>query len=155
MRVDEHPSFDDYWIDPRFRVKRPIRNGSRAMQVGDNIYHRAFESESWIQEDSHHSLPIGLPNSHNVDNDTQTNRVLISSHYIYFGDQAPEVPISILSTLGYRNGRSHRVFPLEICSPLFAWLENNFGRDFGSILGDPFDFIHSSRRYSVRGNKVT
>src|SRR5271166_5243641 len=39
MRVTEASSFDQYWPDPACRAKRPVRNGSKKMMVGDNIYH--------------------------------------------------------------------------------------------------------------------
>jgi hypothetical protein len=34
MRVTETLSFDQYWLDPRFEVKKPLRNGSRVMMLG-------------------------------------------------------------------------------------------------------------------------
>ena len=40
MKVSEILNFDKYWSDKRFRVKKPVRNGSPVMMVGDNIYHR-------------------------------------------------------------------------------------------------------------------
>ena len=39
MRVTDALSFDQYWELPRYRCKRPVRNGSRRTMVGDNIYH--------------------------------------------------------------------------------------------------------------------
>lgn len=154
MKVEECLPFDDYWTDIRFRAKRPIRNGSRKMLVGDNIYHRLDASAPWAQEDSHHSLPDGRPNPHNVENDTQTNRVLVSRHFVYFGEEAPTIPTEILAEIGYRNGRSHRVFPEAHCGSLLTWLAEIYGADFGSVLGDPFDFEHSSRRFSLKDNRV-
>ena len=42
MNVSEILTFDTYlsFVDTRFRVKKPIRNGSPVMMVGDNVYHR-------------------------------------------------------------------------------------------------------------------
>ena len=155
MQVDECVTFDAYWNDPRFRDKRPIRNGSKKMMVGDNIYHRVSPAAQWQQEDSHHSLPDGSPNIHNLEQDTQTNRVLISRKFLFFGSDAPSVPVDILSGLGYQNGRSHRVFDLAECSPLLDWMKGGFGSDFGCVLADPFDFSISTMRYSVSDNRVT
>ena len=39
MRVSEAMSYDDYWNDPRFLVKRPNLRGSLIQAFGDNIYH--------------------------------------------------------------------------------------------------------------------
>ena len=155
MCVEECLTFDDYWSDPRFRTKRPIRNGSRKMMVGDNIYHRATTSAQWQQEDSHHSLTDGQPNAFNVARDTQTNRILASRHFIYFGASAPTVPPEILEAIGYRNRRSYRVFGEADCAPLLEWLNEEYESDFGTVLGDPFDFGHSSARYSTENNRVT
>jgi len=155
MRVDECMTFDDYWSDSRFREKRPVRNGSKKMMVGDNIYHRMSPDARWQQEDSHHSLPDGSTNIHNLKQDTQTNRVLISRYFLFFGSEAPTIPAGILSELGYKNGRSHRVFELLDCSPLLDWLRGQYGSHFGCVIADPFDFAFSTKRYSVIDNRVT
>lgn len=155
IRVEECLTFDEYWSDPRFQAKRPIRNGSSRMMVGDNIYHRLGGNASWQQEDSHHSLPDGSPNLHNVANDTQTNRVLVSRHFLYFGSNAPTVPTEIFAEMGYRNGRNYRVFDDQEASSLLNWLNCTYGKDFGLVLGDPFDFEHSSRRYAGENNHIT
>jgi hypothetical protein len=155
MRLDECLTFDDYWNDSRFRAKRPVRNGSRKMVVGDNIYHRASDGIAWDQEDSHHSLADGSPNLHNVKNDTQTNRILVSHHFLYFGINAPTIPAEILTSIGYKNGRYHRVFEEARCLPLFTWIDHVYGHDYGRVLGDPFDFMHSSKRYSGEDNSIS
>lgn len=91
MRVTETLSFDEYWSDPRFELKRPDLTGSRMRAFGDNIYHRD-EHGNWLQEDSHHSLPGGEVNMVNLADDTQSDRVLISSEFWYFGSSAPVIP---------------------------------------------------------------
>src|SRR4051812_14488304 len=58
MRVGSSMSFDDYWKDPRFALKRPVPNGSLKLVYGDNIYHHD-EKGRWAQADSHHSWPGG------------------------------------------------------------------------------------------------
>ena len=154
MQVEECLTFDDYWNDPRFRSKRPIRNGSRKMMVGDNIYHRSSPGSHWQQEDSHHSLPDGQPNPFNVAKDTQSNRILASRHFLYFGSSAPTVPPQILDAISYKNGRSYRVFETQDCELLLCWINDEFGADFGTVIGDPFDFAHSSKRYSGHDDRV-
>lgn len=125
------------------------------MMVGDNIYHRLERNAPWLQEDSHHSLPDGRPNSYNVAKDTQENRVLVSRHFLYFGADAPVVPPEILTAMKYRNGRAHRKYRDSAASPILNWLESTYGRQFGLVLGDPFDFELSSKRYSGKNNQIT
>ena len=85
MRVSETMSFDQYWADPRFRSKRPTLRGSRKQAFGDNIYHKDPNTDQWLQVDSHHCHDDGTPNSRNIDNDTQTDRILIGEDFIYWG----------------------------------------------------------------------
>jgi len=154
MRVTETLSFDGYWEGPQYRCKRPVRNGSRKTVVGDDIYHHDSGSLRCLQEDSHHSQPDGAQDQHNVDHDTQTDRVLISEHFYYFGRSAPLVPDKILHDIGYRNGRSHRVFASESATPLISWLEENFGKRLNNVMGDPYQFESSSARYSGKADKI-
>lgn len=91
MRVSEAMTYDDYWNDPRFHSKKPVMNSSRMRGYGDNIYHRSLDDE-WIQADSHHSLEGGVANAKNLDDDTETDRVLIAKEFWYFGSSAPIIP---------------------------------------------------------------
>ena len=154
MRVSETLSFDEYWLDPRFRDKRPVRNGSRAMMLGDNIYHRDNQNEPWAQENSHHSRPDGTPDQSNIDTDTRTNRVLISDHFVYFGKEAPEVPDGVLDAMGYTNGRNHRVFSFDEARDLLRWFDKVSENQIGAVVGDPFQFRDSNARYSAGSNKI-
>ena len=88
MKVSETMTFDEYWDDPRFQLKKPVMTGSRMMGYGDNIYHHGRDGD-WVQADSHHSLDGGIANPKNLDDDTQTDRVLIVKNFWYFGSLAP------------------------------------------------------------------
>ncbi|TAY27683.1 hypothetical protein ELH93_28565 (plasmid) [Rhizobium leguminosarum] len=153
MQVSQVMSFNEYWDSPNFLSKRPVRNGSRCMMLGDNIYNRDSDG-AWHQMDSHHSQPDGSPDPDNIRNDTQTNRVLISDRFFYFGKEAPEVPADILTKMGYRNLRNHRVFKDDECTVLLNWLLNGYSQHTNEIMGDPFQFEKSGARYSVKGDKV-
>lgn len=153
MRVTDILSFDQYWADPRFRDKRPVRRGSSKMLVGDNIYSRAAASGEWQQADSHHSNPDGSPNIHNLEHDTKVDRVLVSEHYFYFGKRARKVPSRILNKMGYSNVRNYRVFT-EAAVPLIEWLETRHGKALNLVIGDPFDFERSTSRYSTQDNRI-
>lgn len=151
MEVSKSITFDDYWADPAYRDKKPLRNGSMKTIVGDNIYHRA--NGSWQQSNSHHSHPDGTPNQHNVLNDTRTNAVLISDNFFYFGAAAIKIPAPLLEKLGYRNSRGHRKFTATQAQSFLAFLSTNFRSKI--LYGDPFDFEAAKSRYSVKNNKIT
>ncbi len=151
MRVSRRITFNEYWENPLYRDKKPVRNGSKKMIVGDNIYHQA--DGNWQQLNSHHSYPDGSPNPHNVANDTQTNAVLISDYFFYFGASAIEIPPCILQGMHYKNGRNHRTFNLAEAHPIISFIEENFTPNI--LQYDPFYFEKASARYSAKDNKVT
>lgn len=154
MQVTAHLRFEEYHESADYSQKRPIRNGSRRSMVGDNIYSINVESGKWVQDNSVHSLPNGDQNDANTAHDTQVNRVLLSEQFIYFGDSAPIVPTGIFETIGYRNGRGHRVYQSEQCNDLITWLYEQANQNFNRVLGDPFQFRISEKRYSIEKNKL-
>jgi hypothetical protein len=50
MYITEKISFNEYWGNPAYLDKKPVRNGSKKMMVGDNIYHRDPTGQ-WHQAD--------------------------------------------------------------------------------------------------------
>ncbi len=151
MRISEIITFNEYWLNPEYKDKKPVRNGSKKMVVGDNIYNRI--NGVWHQANSHHSLPDGTPNIHNIRNDTQTNNVLVSNYFFYFGSSAVEIPSEILQKIGYKNGRNHRKFSITSAKGLLDFLEKNYR--INMVYADPFDFNSASSRFSAKTNKVT
>ena len=151
MRVSKSITFDEYWNDPIYRDKKPVRNGSKKMIVGDNIYYQL--SGNWQQLNSHHSNPDGSPNQSNITNDTQSNAVLVSNYFFYFGNAAIEIPQEIFQKMRYTNGRNHRTYDLVDAEPIISFIENNFKSNL--LLGDPFDFNTASSRYSAGNDKIT
>ncbi len=125
------------------------------MMVGDNIYHHEPGQQEWRQSDSHHSYADGSTNHHNLERDTRIDRVLISRRFFYFGKNAPVIPNSILTAIGFRNAQGHRKFAYSDCCAFFTWLFANFGSSINQVLGDPFDFEGSNLRYSVKSNLVS
>lgn len=129
MQVTEIVTFDEYWNDSRFRVKRPILYGSTKQQYGDNIYHH--EGGAWKQEDSHHSLPDGILNAANLRSDTKVDRVLVSNCYTYWGGNGPPVPGEFRSWQGIdivRKYVGHRHnFPAELVEAFWGWIEPQLG----------------------------
>lgn len=154
MRVSEALTYDAYWNDSRYRDKRPVRNGSQKMMVGDNIYHRSQATGHWVQVNSHHSNPDGTPDEHNLRHDTRTDRVLASNCFFYFGRSARKIPAHILADLDYKNGRGHKRFSDEEARALLTWIQDTFAKDSNIVVADPFDFGQSAKRYSARDNRI-
>lgn len=153
MEVTLAVTFDEYWSSREFRDKRPVRNGSRVMMVGDNIYHRQQSEAGWQQLDSHHSLADGSPNPVNVRKDTSADRVLISRNFYYFGSGAPMAPPGMLEDLGFKNAIGHRVFEIAVCAELIAWITSHKEAK-NTVFAAPYDFEKSELRYTGNGSAV-
>jgi len=140
MRVDEVTTFDQYWRDPEFTSKRPVLNGSFKVRFGDNIYHRDQPGGPWIQSDSRHSHDGAIANMKNLVRDTgTTDRVLLSRHFTYWGDQAPKIPANF--------ARFHIGRPSYACNyseqqvaGFLAWAE---GFNQHARVGDPIEWAWS------------
>jgi hypothetical protein len=137
MRVDEIITFDQYWNDPRFQYKKPVLNGSLVQLYGDNIYHKDVATGKWIQEDSAHSTSHDVTNQAHLEADTSGERVLISKHFYYFGDQAIKVPDEFLSVCSEGRNVKSIAIPVKDADGLVTWLAKN--HDNG-IHGDPIDW---------------
>ena len=154
MCISEKLTFNEYWVSPRYFDKKPIRNGSRKMMVGDNIYQFDSARNEWYQADSHHSNSDGSVNYNNLSTDTKSDKVLISKHFFYFGSEAPLVPNYLLESIGYKNVRNYRIYEDKVAHSLIEWLQNSFKGLLNQIVGDPFDFNNSEKRYSNSNNKI-
>lgn len=150
MQVSEVITFDQYWNDQRFAAKKPVRNGSKKMLVGDNIYQK--QDQFWLQADSHHSNSDGSTNFINLKKDTSANSVLISNNFYYFGVSAEAVPSEILQRMGYKNQIGHRTFTGTTGDEFLAWLKTSTPRN--RLMADPFDFTIAGDRYSGKGSKI-
>lgn len=154
MQVTGSMSFNEYWAEPMFKCKQPVRNGSRKVMVGDNIYHRADKADLWAQADSHHSNPDGSPELWNIATDTSVDRMLYSTRFVYYGSSAPVVPQALLDEIGYTNRIDHRTFESWQCGALIAWMEARPADHWNMVLADPFQFSHSGARYSKKDDRV-
>lgn len=147
MRVDEVLIYDDYWSDPRFQHKKPSRLGSVKQLFGDNIYFRNGTG-GWVQADSHHSLEDGSPNPRNIANDTQSEGVLVSSHFAYWGCNAKTIPEHLLNfdgeTLTLKRGyRCH--FSDDYVKAFVHWFDGLGERGF---LGAPYRWQRKNAKWS-------
>lgn len=126
MRVDEVLTYDAYWADPRFQGKKPSRTSGVKHLFGDNIYHHNG-SGKWVQVDSHHSLEDGSPNQCNIDNDTQSEGVLVGRRFAYWGSSAIPIPEQLLDhggeSLLVRRGHKNQ-FSAPFVAAFVAWFES-------------------------------
>ena len=154
MRITQKLTFNEYWTSLAYLDKKPVRNGSGRMMVGDNIYSYDSTRQEWCQADSHHSNTDGSVNPHNLRTDTKSDKVLISRHFFYFGREAPTIPSDFLDVIGFKNGRNYRVFDADQCASIINWLHNSFEGSLNQVKADPFDFDNSEKRYSADNNKI-
>jgi hypothetical protein len=113
MRITEAMNFQSYDSDLRFQKKKPYRHGSRKQSCGDNIYFYDAINNCWDQRDSFHSKADGTPEAKHIARDTGTNRVLISSDFVYFGGFGPMFPEDLRSFDGQdicKTGRGRSCF---------------------------------------------
>lgn len=139
MRVTEVMTFNEYWSDPRFQRKKPNLRGSKKQAFGDNIYCKRRNSQ-WHQQDSHHSYKGGVPNPFNIENDTKTDRVLISTDFAYWGGEGPKIPKKIRCNGGIDlcAGRNHKSrFPERLINNFVFWFRS---LDSKGYLGVPIDW---------------
>ena len=139
MCLTETMTFNEYWEDKRFQRKKPNLRGSKKQAFGDNIYSKS-DTNQWQQQDSHHSFSNGMPNRHNIRNDTQTDRVLLSKDYAYWGGSGPEIPprfrdcgeYDICAKRNYKN-----LFPKGLVKDFVTWF---CSLDANGYLDAPLDW---------------
>lgn len=156
MKVTEKISFQEYWDNPRFSIKKPLRNGSSVRMVGDNIYHRDTDG-NWMQEDSHHSNPDGTINIKNLKTDTNiSDKVLISDNFWYFGVDAITVD---LDSIEYQRGRrKHKKVKLTESNngrQLISSLVDIYRKNLNRVNSDPCQFKNSHKRVDQATSKIS
>jgi len=140
MEVSNKTTFDEYWNDPEFQLKKSVRNGSKVQMLGDNIYHTSPEG-IWIQEDSHHSNSDGTTNETNLKRDTgRTNNILISNNFFYFGINAAVID---LDAIGHGRIRDYKGYSLENNKPAYKEISKFIKKQNNAkniLQGDPVNF---------------
>lgn len=154
MKITEKIGFQEYWEDKRFSLKKPCRNGSNVMMLGDNIYHKDAKG-NWTQEDSHHSNPDGSQNPVNLKRDTGTSdQVLISKFFFYFGSHATPVD---LDSINYVSKPGFKKISLSNSIEGRALIESvykNHKNELNSIKADPCQFTDSHQRVDQGSGKI-
>jgi hypothetical protein len=136
MEVTEKMTFNEYWNDRRFQVKKPKLNGSIKQAFGDNIYYRKQRTGEWHQENSHHSHDNGVINMNNLRRDTRYDSVLVSSFFYYFGVNAKLLPDSLRAICKSGQGYKKNHDPALVVD-LITWVKSNFHLGYS---GDPMLF---------------
>lgn len=142
MEVTEILTFDEYWNDERFIIKRPNMDGSIKARSGDNIYYS--DNDGWHQIDSRHSNIEG-ENTKNKDGDLKSKNVLISENFYYYGDESIEIPIDFLNdpNICVAGFPGHKCkFPDEFISEFIKWVKSNLKK---GINGFPSQFGNYER----------
>jgi len=134
MQVDEKITFDQYWEDDRFAVKKPIINGTLVQMYGDNCYHTV--DGKVVQEYCAHRKSARVVNAEHRRRDSDGKYVLLAHRFYYFGDQCPEIPEKFSYILN--NSRGTKFWDLAgddtKINAFIQWLDDTFGQ---GIHGDP------------------
>ena len=143
MIVQEKMTYDEYWIDDRFRQKKPIMSGSLMQMYGDNIYHTDSNTGLFVQENSHHSYDEGETNYKNYNRDVPGQYVLISQEYWYWGGVGINIPSKFLCLSNVV--RNHIVVNDEnFIIDFLLWLRS---LEDSGIIEFPYYFSQPFRRY--------
>jgi len=154
MKVSEKISFQDYWNEDRFSLKKPVRNGSRVQMLGDNIYHKDGNG-GWIQEDSHHSNPDGTPHPMNLGRDTgRTDQMLVSNYFLYYGDKALTVDLDSIGYGRVRNCKKIRLPDSAEARNLIDSMFREHRNDINMVVSDPCQFMDSHQRVDQGTGKI-
>lgn len=144
MRVDEMIKFNKYWEDMRFQYKKPAMNGSKKQKYGDNIYSFDETQDKLLQVNSHHSLEGGTTNEINFKRDTGGKNVLISKHFWYFGEGAPQIPEGLADAIVKDGIGYKKVVDQKVIDTFTSWLSNNYEMGYN---GMPCLFRGQFKRY--------
>lgn len=130
MCVEKIITFDAYWSDPVYALKKPDMSGSAIQRYGDNIYHHDPNSHQWNQMDSFHSEPSGKLSKGNLQRDTgTTDRVLVGSSFAYWGRSGPKVPDDLQDFVVVSQGHKCR-FSNDRLTAFTEWLSGLSDRGF-------------------------
>jgi hypothetical protein len=134
MRISKIITFDDYWKDPKFLIKRPDMWAGRMYRYGDNIYYPDAVTAKYHAVDSFHSEEHGGASPANLKRDTgTTTRVLLGDDFAYWGSDGPKIPKSLEDFVVETQGHKCR-FAAERVTDFLAWLNTVSGR---GLMGKP------------------
>lgn len=142
MKVSKKISFNEYWLNPEYSMKKPSMHASLKRMYGDNIYYYNNSKKQWEQLDSHHSYENGKINYHNLNRDTNSDNVLISTEFFYFGINAIEIPKKFRQVI-YKSRRGYcKELVSNSIQEFIDFVKNNYMPGYS---GDPMLFTKFSR----------
>jgi len=153
MKVTKKISFQEYWSDLVYSIKKPLRNGSRVRMLGDNIYHREANGK-WVQEDSHHSQPDGTINQVNLARDTKSDNVLISDFFLYFGKEAISIDLDSISYHRIRNYKKIELASSDNGRKMIKSIVSEHRNKLNMVFSDPCQFESSHMRVDQATGKL-
>ena len=144
MQVTDKITYDEYWENPLYQNKKPIMYGSLAQMYGDNIYHQ--KDNNWIQADSHHSNGDGSTNYSNLNRDTNSESVLISNNFYYFGKGYINIPNELIANV-CKERQGFKYIDEIVAKTLLEYLSNNY--DLG-YYANPIQFENFKRHDGIK-----
>lgn len=130
-QVDEIITFDQYWKDPRFQVKKANIKGSLMQMYGDNVYHTV--KGKVVQEPCAHSNDA---NGKHKKSDISGKNVLLCKRFFYFGDQAFLLPeeFEYIGNTGNPRATKYKDLDDDRINSFITWLSAKYTT---GIHGDP------------------
>ena len=130
-QVDEVISFDNYWDNPRFQVKKANIKGSLIQMYGDNVYHTV--RNKIVQEPCAHSND---PYGRHKKSDVSGMNVLLCKRFYYFGDKAFRLPkvYEYIGNTGNPRATKYKDLDDDKINSFITWLTANYEP---GIHGDP------------------
>jgi hypothetical protein len=130
MEISEIMSLHDYYQDPRFEQKKPVKDGNQIERVGDNMYYQD-ENGEWQQHPTRHHT-----SRYERTQDTKHPSVFIAEHFYYLGENAVELPVEFQPMIRRRHGCKCAHEP-ELVQDFLKWLAETYEP---GVHGDPGDW---------------
>lgn len=132
MEISERIHMNEYYLDKRFARKKPIIDGTRRQQCGDNFYSQD-KNDEWIQHPNlHHGVDM-------LEKDTKHPFVFVARRFWYFGRDAVEIPHEVLRLAGGRGARCNH--PIGLADQFIDWVKANYSMGLHAL---PRDFDETS-----------
>lgn len=152
MEVNAVLGFDEYWLDRRFKEKRPTIGAGNAAKRGDNIYQPSTtHSFGYRQLPSTHTKPqfTEHEDAERKEDDLSGKLVLASTTFAYFGSNAPDLPPELPELQDLIVGRGHKChFTPEVLNAFhhFVSKQGTLG-----VLGRPGDWRRDDESWKGSG----
>ena len=132
MRVTDAMTFAEYSHAPRFWDKRPVKDGGKMRECGDNIYYRDPRTDDLEQVDWCYHCPADRGR------DTKIDRVLISDDFVYWGGDGPPMPPEFVEAGLLSTTQGHKCrFPEGDVRRFVEWLRATGEK---GVVGKPTDW---------------